>query len=249
MGKNNSSKTRVAPVFEGLLKLDPTGSSWLPKLLSLPHGGAAACIIGRDCLLECCRWDGHGGEKALPPPASLLRWLAQNVEHPSDPRVWRTSEYTRQKREALLRRDPDTIAEALRALERPPCKAGWYVLEGPSYPDVYLETPDIIVVIEGKRTEGKTTTRTLWMPGRRQMWRHIDCAWERRGNKRVCGLLIVEQDGEATQFAEETLSADAIHKSLPHRSPDEVLAITECFLGAITWQSVCEEFGLSMPSL
>ena len=136
MGKYNSSKTRVAPVFGDLLAVDPTGRSWWPKLLSLPHGGSVVDVAGCNCLLECCRWDRHGGEKALPPSTSLLRWLVQNVEQPADPRVWRTSDHSRQKREALLRRDPDTIAEALRGLERPLNKAAWYALEGPSYPDV-----------------------------------------------------------------------------------------------------------------
>ncbi len=31
MGKNDSSKTRVAPVFNQLLNDDPTGCSWLPR--------------------------------------------------------------------------------------------------------------------------------------------------------------------------------------------------------------------------
>jgi len=86
------------------------------------------------------------------------------------------------------------------------------------------------VVIEGKRKEGRTTHVTCWMEGRHQMWRHIDCAWERRGAKQVCGFLIVESPEQAAAFASETALDDAISKSLPHRSAAEVVEITRCFL-------------------
>lgn len=37
---------------------------------------------------------------------------------------------------------------------------GWHVLEGPTYPDVFVETRDALVVVEGKRTEAGPTTST-----------------------------------------------------------------------------------------
>ena len=32
MGKYDSSKTRVVPVFDRLVEKDPTGAAWLPRL-------------------------------------------------------------------------------------------------------------------------------------------------------------------------------------------------------------------------
>jgi len=245
MGKYNSSKTRVAPVFDRLLAEDVTGRSWLPLLLSLPMGGVGtADLTDVDVGIVGHWWEGNPKEKPLAPPVSLLRWLVQNLSDPENPAVWRTSEETHLKRRALVDGNPDTIREALELLDKAPAKKVWYVLEGESYPDVYLETLDVIVVIEGKRTEGKPTRATSWMPGRRQMWRHLDCAWESRGQKRLYGLMIVETDEEATMFAKGTVSSEAVKESLPHRSTAEVAAITTCFLGATTWQTVCDRCGV-----
>ena len=242
MGIFNSSKTRVAPMFDRLIASDPTGRSWLPTLLALPAGGApfaepTSCDLG----IVSHWWEGNPAERAMAPPLSLLRWLVDHVVAPEDSSaVWNTSAETCLKRRGLVDRDPGTIREALDALQTQPTNRAWYVLEGKSYPDVYLETQDTIVVIEGKRTEGKPTRATSWMPGRHQMWRHIDCAWEGRGHKRLCGLMIVETDAEATAFATETMRGEVIDSSLPHRSSRDRDAIVNCFLGTTTWKTVCD---------
>ena len=57
---------------------------------------------------------------------------------------------------------------------------------------MFLETDDLVVVIEGKRTEPAPTTTTTWMPVRHQMLRHIDAAWDRRGDRQLFGFFIVE---------------------------------------------------------
>jgi hypothetical protein len=40
MGTNNSSKTRVQPIFDQLYAKDKSGMSWLPRLLQLPEAGS-----------------------------------------------------------------------------------------------------------------------------------------------------------------------------------------------------------------
>jgi hypothetical protein len=195
-------------------------------------------------------WEEDPAEKPLAPPECLLRWLAANLKEPSDQRIWRDlSNKARDKRRQLIARDPTTIHEALDAIASDLKPRAWYVLEGESYPDAYLETRNLIVVIEGKRKEARTTRVTSWMEGRHQMWRHIDCAWERRGAKQVCGFLIVESPEVATAFTRETVLDDAISKSLPHRSAAEVAEITSCFLGATTWKAVCDNTGIPWESI
>ena len=44
------------------------------------------------------------------------------------------------------------------------------------------------------------------------------------------------------EFAEYTVKHEALSSSLPHRGPDEQLEIKTAFIGATTWQRVCEEF-------
>lgn len=163
------------------------------------------------------------------------------------------------KRQALLRRDPNVVAEALACLTRPACPAkAWYVLEGLSQPDAYLETPEVLVVIEGKRTEGGSTTHTSWMPRRHQMLRHMNCAWELRGQRAVLGFFIVEgQDGVDAvtvpahwqMAACATMTPGALDDSLPHRTAAERQAIAAGFLGVTTWQQLCTAFQIDYAVL
>ena len=92
------------------------------------------------------------------------------------------------------------------------------------------------------------------MPGRHQMFRHLDCAWEIRGNKRVLGMLIVEGSGDDEtvpdywrDYSERLVSAEVVASSLPHRGPAEQRAIAGSFVGVTTWQRVCREFDIPWP--
>lgn len=244
MGKYNSSRTRVAPVFNRLLEQDRFGSSWLRNLLKLPTGGTpAGSLEGVDLNIAESFWESNPRERKIPPSIVLLRWLVQNLREPICASAWKTSVDTVQKRKQLLAGDRATIAEAMQSLDNP-ISGSWYILEGASSPDVFIETPDIQLLIEGKRTERKPTRSTSWMPGRYQMWRHIDCAWEHRGRKRVLGMMIVETDDQARRFSSDTVSSMAVASSLPHRTDQQQTEISKCFLGATTWKAVCDKFGL-----
>ncbi len=128
-------------------------------------------------------WAWGAAEKQLMPPAVLLQWLiACGRPRPGLPLG--SSFVTITKRTLLMQRDPSVIGEALGLLSHAPVPSrAWYVLEGPSQPDVHLETDDAIIVIEGKRTESGPTRTTDWMEPRDQMLRHLDCAHACRGTK------------------------------------------------------------------
>jgi hypothetical protein len=190
-------------------------------------------------------------ERRLAPPLSLLTWLVNNVKGPTTDDGWGQGE-VRKKREALVRADPAVTAEALARLEQGRGEPDWAILEGPSQPDVFLETDEVVLVIEGKRTERGPTTATTWMPIRHQMLRHLDGAWEIRGSRAVYGLFIVESDPARPRdippvwedFAKATVSAGALAGSLPHRRAEEQRRIAEAFLGVTTWQAVCARFDI-----
>lgn len=259
MGPRDSSHTRVKPVFDTLLERDPTGKSWLPALLALPElpGIASRAIAPSPGALTDHAWGDH--ERGLPPPRSLLRWLVTEAVLPPDA-ITGGAGRTREKREALSRRDPDTIAEALTLLDKPARRnKDWYILEGTSKPDVYLATPELLVVIEGKRTETGPTPGTEWMPVRHQMLRHLDAAWEQlQPGQRLVGFFIVEGVGGATglsvpppwhEAAQATTSSDVLDTSLPHRTSEERAALAAAFLGVTTWQRVCTALGLDYHTL
>jgi len=257
VGKRDSSETRVVPVFNALFTADPSGCSWLPQLLALPKGRRADArtpprVVGS---VHAKHW--FPNEMELPAPVSLLKWLVRNP--PSGLGKRSKSWGTRKKRLALAKRDAATCAQALDLLSHTPVpKRAWYVLEGYTQPDVYLETDEVVVVIEGKRTESAPTRETRWMPVRHQIIRHLDCAFERSGGRQLFGFFIVSGGAAAhdTQLphewrsaCRETITEHTLMGSLPHRDHAERETIAQSFLGATTWQSVCRELGVDWESL
>jgi hypothetical protein len=188
-------------------------------------------------------------EAQLTPPVSLLSWLIRNGQR-LEPRNIDGDGDTATMRRKLVAGDPATIAEALKLLRTSSDPKGWHIFEGPTCPDAFIETPDALLVVEGKRTEPGATTHTSWMDGRHQMWRHIDAAWEIRGRRKVFGFFVVNGDDAGNvpelwkRASLETLGPEAISSSFPHRSAEETLDISNCFLGITTWQQICVQFGL-----
>jgi hypothetical protein len=249
----DSTKTRVTPVFDALL-VQPPG--WVARLLDLAASPGDRPHPWRDQDLSVVDhgWGTH--ERALLPPITLLEWLVRNVTL-SEGATLTGDVDTVKARQRLLARDRDTIDAALKLLRERRLPRTWYVFEGPTCPDVFIDTPDALIVVEGKRTEAGPTTCTEWMPARHQMLRHMDAAWEIRGDRAVYGFFIVEADPHSQstvapmkwrEAACATVSPAALDGSLPHRSPEERRGIAKGFIGVTTWQAIVAEFGLS-PSV
>jgi hypothetical protein len=254
MGTKDSSKTRVAPVFDFLFARHGCDVDWLPLLLRLPTGGYIICVDPNwDFTIEHKGWGSQ--EKRLEPPVSLLSWLIRHSRMPRDGKLSKNP-MKAQKRRELIEGSDNRLREGLSLLRDNPSREDWHILEGATQPDVFIQTPDVMIVIEGKRTESETTKNTKWMPGRHQMWRHIDCAWEIKGKREVFGFFVVEGDGLSGDVparwmdeAKAIMSQAALASSLPHRGPDEQEVIRRCFLGVTTWQRVCNEFGIDWDLL
>lgn len=252
MGRFDSTQTRVTPVFRSL---DGMPSPWLDRLLTLPTHGHPARLswAGRSMQVDEIKYGAD--EKPLPAPVKLLDWLIANIQDVTGKGFDNLSDHSRDKRRRLLARDPGVIAEARALLASNRADNQWFVLEGPSYPDVFISTPDLIVVIEGKRTEPVPTTATTWMSPRHQMLRHLDCALEMSDGRTVLGFFVVENgiDGKVpevwTRAAESTISPDLLDGCLPHRTVAERQVIAKGFLGVTTWQSICHEFNIDPRSL
>jgi hypothetical protein len=244
MGKHDSSRTRVAPVFNWLQCWDPTGKAWLLPLLRLAAGDSPVPLPPETSRLR----EAKGGprEAKLPAPRDLLVWLVQNCEEPELPAAWGSAKQTQEYRRKLVSRDPATVSNALASLQRGNVGKAAHVLEGVTRPDALLGTDELLVVVEGKRTESVPTTCTSWMSIRHQMLRHLDGAWEQRGRRRLLGLIILDearaQDQRWRDYPAEIRSTPVLEASLPHRSPEERRVIAEGFLGVTTWQRICSEF-------
>jgi hypothetical protein len=248
MGKYDSSRTRVAPVFNWLQCWDPSGKAWLPALVALADPTRATLHVTR--LTEALWWPC---EARLPPANSLLQWLIENCEEPATDSAWGESDETRAYRRRLVDRHEATKADALAILSRGQVSKAPHVLEGPSQPDAYLATPEVIVVVEGKRTENGPTTWTLWMRLRHQMLRHLDGAWEQRNGRPVLGLIILEEEDIAAKpwanYVSELALANVLSGSLPHRSLEERSLIAQSFCGIISWKAVRERFNVPAEAL
>lgn len=248
MGKYDSSRTRVAPLFDALFARDDSGQSWLDAMLALgsrsevvatfPKGQRLISNHGR-------RWGEF--EAKLPAPISLLEYLVRNLD-PTLVEASHDSGGTRNRRLALATRDPATIEHALAKLRKGERGRHWFVLEGESRPDALLETTDLVLCIEGKRTEAGCTTHTGWMSRRSQLLRHIDAALDAYPGKRVLGLLIVEGDGRADARSPSPFwisecaaqhEQSMLDDSLPHRNATERKRIADGVLGVTTWQAAC----------
>lgn len=250
MGIFDSSRTRVAPVFGRLQCLDPSGRLWLQGLLELANTRKLPRPDAGRSRLRLAKWWPKEARLAAPP--GLLRWLLENVEEPRDAEAWGRQPEVMANRRRVVDRDPDTLAGGLRGLQgRRPSPRAWYVLEGPSQPDVYLDSAEVVIVVEGKRTETAPTTSTAWMRVRHQMLRHLDSVWDHLEGRRLYGLYIVEgESGTGSiqppstwhEAVESTISHEVLRGSLPHRTPDERSQIAAALLGVTTWQAICDEF-------
>jgi hypothetical protein len=252
----DSSKTRVAPAFNALKARESEDPQWVASLLDLAARADQPDRPWRhqDLTVEAHYWEPN--ERGLQPPVALLSWLIRNFA-PVPGRLTADGD-TMDRRRALAARDPDTIETALESLRRGGTGKAWHLLEGPSYPDAFLVTRDALIVVEGKRTEAGPTTETYWMPGRHQIFRHLDAAWEIRGRRAVYGLFVVEADREIhptdvpslwQSAADTTLSREAIDGSLPHRGAAEQREIAGAFVGVTTWQMIVEAFQLPPGTL
>lgn len=244
MGNRDSSKTRVTPVMDRLIKFDRTGNKWLKELLLLPGGWMSDGLASDAFTIQSVNFGKR--EKSLAAPIALLSWLIRNPRAPQYGKLSKDSEVARIRQE-WIDGSQSRIREGIEHLHRKRKKNDWHIFEGSTKPDIFIETDSLLVVIEGKRTETGITTGTKWMKCRHQMLRHLDAAWEIRGNRNVVGFFIVEGNGTADvpshwcNQARQTTSFEVVRDSLPHRSSEEQQAIAGSFAGVTTWQRVCQK--------
>jgi hypothetical protein len=250
MGRLDSSKTRVQPVFEALYCQDTTGEAWLRRLLGMAQREAGAETVAVPATLGHLAPPPHF-EFPTDPPREYLEWLVMHPQALTSPpeNAWKSwSGRTQEKRRALLAGDPAIQAEAIAELQKRshlPRRA-WWRLEGVTYVDCALLTETTAIFVEGKRTEIGPSKRVLWYPGRNQVLRVLDCAAahaRRTRRKHYFAILVVEEGlvkGDPIRQAEieGVTSPSTVRESLPHLTDEERTALLSHYLGVTTWQAI-----------
>ena len=231
MGDKNSSLTRVVPLMD-TLKQDTANFDKFFTLFNRKIEITPPIID--------CRY-GYD-EKAIQPPRSLLKWMVENTDKLKDSEKAKIIADTKKssiERAKLFSNDENQKKTALSNLEKQKLpQVAWYIFEGYTQPDIYIETRTTIIVGEAKRTEDKLTTETTWLKNRDQLIRHIDAVID--SGKEVYSFFLVENK-DLYNF-ENYSDIEYFKKSLPHRDEKTVKKIFDTYCGVTTWNDVKELF-------
>jgi hypothetical protein len=263
MGKTyDSSLTRVAPFFQTLVNKKSTPGFWLPKLLlSATRNREYAKLLAHKVRKADSSFRGRGGvpasvtlEKELPPPRAFLGWLIKHPERLNWEEYEKNrsgfGEKTRKKRDQLPSgglSGKKVIREAMEELVRSGSAGSrrkWWAFEGFTSVDCFIETDDLVLLIEGKRTE-KVSAATSWYPNRNQVIRNLEVAREVAGPDRDYAVLLVMEE----EPSKAIVNSRTLTKSLPHMTPEEREQLEGHYLGETTWGTLCDNLAVPFESL
>ena len=238
MGKYNSSVYRVRP----LMKLIEEDDGALVSLLSL----FGIAPLGKP---NKCLYDGGSSEKQEMKLKPTKRHLLALIDYLAEKNCG-DLEVKGENRRMLFFGDEDERREAcenakaqleakydtLTFADRP-----WYVFEGFSCPDIFIEGDDYVIVGEGKWTEPNITNRTTYLSGggeyRNQMVRHVQGALNYT-SKRVYAFYIVDGEcGYTDQLTKESFLSELELESIK-LCEDEKRRIADSYYGYTTWQDI-----------
>ena len=239
MGKYNSSIYRVRPLMKCIEK---DYDAYLKVLslvgiesLSIPQ---IFCYDGENCC-----------EMQLKPPKQHLASLIDRMANKIHKKVNVTGfnrldlffgeqekrENARIKARMELEKHYDTLTSA----DRP-----WYMFEGFTNPDIFIEGDDYVIVCEGKWTEPHITTTTTYLSSvgeyRSQMVRHIQGALNYT-NKKVIAFYIVDAECGYTEDLTKESFGGQLELETIQPSVAEKEQILESFYGYTTWQAIQEK--------
>lgn len=239
MGKYCSTRTRVKPLLDQLQEKQ----YFLNALLSTVNKNI---IINER--IDSINYDKN--EKAIPPSRRLLVYLINNYNILNQEALGNddgTIKYF--KRKKLFSGDYAAKQEALKLLEQVTIpQNAWYIFEGYTQPDIYIETKNYIVIGEAKRTERKLTTSTKWLKERDQLIRHIDSVVE--CEKKIVSFLIIDREVSQQYYKNELTNytdLEYFRKNLPHRSDNEINEAKKSYIGFTYWDIFKEKYGILFP--
>lgn len=245
MGKRNSSLTRVKPLFDFI----NSDIDKLNRFLELFEKTNKR--VKQNFLIEI-RYGQN--EKKIPPPKSILIWMLQNLNTLNKVKnygVKNIDSETYKKRSELFSGNIKLIDEAINAIKtktKIPDK-GWYIFEGNTFPDIFIETSDSIFIGEAKRTENDITTKTIWLNQRDQLVRHIDSLLDQP--KPIYSFYILEKEEylKGTYIKRMELYSKKYYfkENLKHRDDKTIERAFNSFIGFIFWENIADCFEITFP--
>ena len=122
----------------------------------------------------------------------------------------------------------------------------WYIFEGYSKPDIYIETTSSIYIAEAKRTEPHLTTSTQWLDPRDQLIRHADSIID--GEKQVYYFFIIDEEKINSYELTRYEDLDYYEKNLPHRNKKEDFQkFRDSYCGYTTWTKISNILKIKFP--
>lgn len=245
MGIYNSSLTRVKPLFDFI-------NSDIDKLNCFLGLFDYNKKIDKNSSIQVSYAEN---EKKIPPSKSLLIWMLNNLDKLN--KVYNygassTNSETYTKRESLFSGDAKTITQAINLIQTSHIlpERAWYIFEGNTVPDIFIETDDSIFIGEAKRTEKDITTKTKWLGERDQLIRHIDSLLDQP--KSIYSFYILEKDEYLNGFYKERMklysNKDYFLRNLKHRDKATINRAINSFIGYVFWSDIAECFNIQFPN-
>lgn len=117
----------------------------------------------------------------------------------------------------------------------------WYIFEGFTNPDIFIEGDDYVIICEGKWTEPHITTKTTYLcdenEHRNQMIRHIQGALNYKG-KKVYAFYIVDANCGYISDLTKVSFRNQLDIETIRLEEAEKDAISDAFYGYTTWQDI-----------
>lgn len=236
MGIFDSSLYRVRPLMETVEK-DNSALTALLSLVGIPPLSAP----------QCYRYNGENCTEIQLKPTK--KHLSALIDHMATKNHAPASVKGKDRTE-LFFGDPQTRAKACaRAKQALEAQYGslkssdkaWFLFEGFSNPDIFIEGKDYVIVCEGKWTEPHLTTTTTHLSDkneyRSQMVRHIQGALNHT-NKKVYAFYIVDDSCAYKQALTKECFSNQLKKETIGLEPDEEFKMIEAFYGYTTWQDI-----------
>ncbi len=243
MGKYNSSKYRVRPLMD-LMRED---YQLFAKVLKL--------VCDEDLSKPLNYWyDGEEKdcrEIQLKPSKEHLTKL---IIHMAD-KDFGNAEIKNSNRRKLCIPDSENVDSRKEAMEKAlfeldkaydnmtPSSKDWFIFEGYTCPDIFIEGEDYVIVCEGKWTEPSITEHTTHLTAkageyRNQMIRHIQGALNYT-NKKIYAFYIADKE---CGYLKDKLSKEQFVKQLEDETIElgdqEKERIKDAFVGYTTWQDI-----------
>jgi hypothetical protein len=257
MGENNSSKIRVAPLGEFLLK----HHSELNNLLDLLGCGELDFgeFSNEDVLFSSVRRK----EKSLNPSADHLEGILHAICTQEDTNAFfinsvkTAMQHGRLKQkngEKRLEFAAGAISEE-DAIQAVRAHNIWAKLETASHPDLFIENGNCILLVEGKLTERGTTREVLYVPHRSQMVRHIENTIEylreKGEDKQIIAFYILPENFKSDISSlkqKQAIVEDMDSETVP--IPDPIREkIAAAYFGCTTWEAVSQKLGIEFSPI